>query len=104
MDVQSALTAKVSGLTPTQLEIMRGVYGFEFSGPEGASLTLAINEKGVEVRPGPHPDAAVTISMPASEFFAILDGRLDPMQAFMAGSLQVQGAIDQAMRLAELFG
>jgi putative sterol carrier protein len=104
MDVKSALTDKVSGLTPTQREMMRGVYGFEFTGPGGASLTLVIDEQGIEVRSGPDDAAAVTISMPAADFLAILDGRLDPMQAFMAGTLRVDGAVDQAMRLQDLFG
>jgi putative sterol carrier protein len=102
------LESRVGKLHPVQVTAMKGVYQFHLLNREPSSLggrfALVVDETNVSVVDGDDERAAVTISMPESDFVAVMDGKLDPMQAFMKGAIQISGAMDQAMKLAPLFG
>jgi putative sterol carrier protein len=59
--------------------------------------SLMVDESGV--RAGDE-EADVTLSADAETFEAILDGALNPTNAFMSGKLRVDGDMSVAMRLA----
>ena len=46
--------------------------------------------------------ADATISMSWADFQALIEGRLDPMMAFMQGKMKIQGDMMLAQRLAPL--
>ena len=48
--------------------------------------------------------ADTTIAISADDFAELLAGRLNPMAAFGAGRLKVQGDMGPAMKLGALFG
>ncbi|SEN96395.1 SCP-2 sterol transfer family protein [Palleronia salina] len=47
-------------------------------------------------------DAEVTMTADADTFKEIMDGELDPTQAFMTGRLTIDGDMGQAMKLAQV--
>lgn len=48
-------------------------------------------------------DADCTIKMSLENYFKMLDGKLNPMMAFMAGKMKIDGDKGVAMKLASLF-
>ncbi len=48
-------------------------------------------------------DAAATLILSGTDLDDLLDGRLSPLTAFMAGRVQVEGDLGKAMQLSRLF-
>ena len=55
------------------------------------------------VRAGDDP-TEVTLTASVDTFRGILEGRVNPMQAYMAGTLQVDGSLGAAMKLGSALG
>jgi putative sterol carrier protein len=49
-------------------------------------------------------EAACTIGVSGEDFAAVLDGRLNAMNAFMSGKFQVSGDLSAAMKLGKVLG
>jgi putative sterol carrier protein len=49
-------------------------------------------------------DADCTISITPDDFMALLEGQLNPMNAFMAGKVKIKGDMGVAMKLQSLLG
>lgn len=104
VDVQGLLEEKLKALSKGQLAAMQGTYQFELDGSEWGTYVLIVDGAGAHLERGPSPEASVTISMTADDFYGMLSGSVDPMQSFMAGNLRLTGAMDQAMKLSSLMG
>ena len=76
-----------------------GVFKFVLTGD--VSETWIVDCKDVGVRQS-DDDAECTITMADEDFFAIKDGSLDGMQAFMMGKVQIEGDMGLAMKLQEV--
>ena len=48
--------------------------------------------------------ADCTVKVTMADFQALVNGRLNPMTAFMSGKIQVDGDMGVAMKLQSLFG
>mmetsp|Transcript_453 Transcript_453/g.338 ORF Transcript_453/g.338 Transcript_453/m.338 type:complete len:112 (+) Transcript_453:96-431(+) len=70
-------------------------------GPEGKLCIDLKNGDGATLRgDGDKPD--VTITMADADFVAMSEGKLDGMQAFMAGKLKIAGNMMLAQKLGEI--
>lgn len=82
---------------------LRACYLFRLSGAEGGNWTLTIADQQCSVAPGLAEKPDVTISMDVADFLKMVHGELQPVVAFMQGKLKLQGDMNKAMKLQELF-
>ena len=78
------------------------VFAFDIAG--AGAWTVRLHGGTAAVEDGIAADARCTIKAKAAHFEEILDGRRNPMTAFMTGKLKVDGDMAAAMQLKELFG
>ncbi len=98
MNLEEA-TQKVSKMAENNAGKVNAVINFKFD--EGlihlddtVTPTLVSNEE---------KNAACTIKMSLSNFEKLMTGNLNPMMAFMAGKMKIDGDKGVAMKLASLF-
>ena len=86
------------GIPPTaltQLQALRGVIKMVVTGDQGGDWAVAF-----KLGPGPVPaQPTTTVSVSADDAAALERGELDPMQAFMAGRIQVAGDMTLLMQM-----
>lgn len=82
---------------------LRARFLFRLSGEEGGEWTVTIADQKCSVTPGPAEKPDVTFSMDAADFIKMVRGELQPVVAFMQGKLRLQGDMNKAMKLQELF-
>jgi tetratricopeptide (TPR) repeat protein len=66
--------------------------------------TLEVGPRRARARRGPATPAATTVQLTVADFVRLVAGSLDPIQAFKAGRLTVDGDVLLAARMDELFG
>ncbi|MCC5888423.1 MAG: SCP2 sterol-binding domain-containing protein [Gammaproteobacteria bacterium] len=77
-------------------------YQFRIDGED--QLHLRIVEGTLSVHPGSHPAPCVTLLFPDLDIaLGILEGRVDPMQAFLDGHIRSDGNLILALQLGGLF-
>lgn len=76
---------------------------FRLSGDQGGEWTVTIADQTCDVTPGSVGQPDVTLSMDAADFLKMVRGELQPVVAFMQGKLRLQGDMNKAMKLQELF-
>ena len=90
--MSSVIKAAVAALQEKVPDGFDGVVKFVLAG-EGA---IMIDRTGVRAA---DEEAGVTLTADAAVFKAILDGKMNPMAAFMSGKLAVDGSMALAMKL-----
>jgi alkanesulfonate monooxygenase SsuD/methylene tetrahydromethanopterin reductase-like flavin-dependent oxidoreductase (luciferase family)/putative sterol carrier protein len=66
--------------------------------------TVTVGPQRAEVRPGPAPSPALTLSMRLADFLRMAAGDLDAGRALLTGRLDLAGDFSLAQRLGEMFG
>jgi hypothetical protein len=78
-----------------QLQMLRGVIKMVVTGDSAGDWAVAF-----KLGPGPVPEQpTTTVSVSAADAAALERGELDPMQAFMAGRIQVAGDMTLLMQM-----
>ena len=80
---------------------MNASYVFEIDG--AGTWTVKVADGKVAVTEGDH-GGDCTISTSAEVFRKIVDGRQNPLTAYMTGKLKVKGDMGAAMKLKEVLG
>jgi len=95
------LKAKIAA-NPAKIANLKASYQFELTGEGGGTYHATFDNGSYEIGEGPLPNAGCTITISVSDFFALLERRLNPMAAFMSGKLKVRGDMGMAMKLQQL--
>lgn len=82
--------------------LLQRTYQFRIDGED--HFHLRIVEGSLTVCPGAHPAPCVTLLFPdLSTALGILEGDIDPMQAFLDGGIRSDGNLILALQLGGLF-
>ncbi len=78
------------------------VYQFQIGGE--TRFHIEVRNGVLEVIPGAHSEPSVTLLFPdVDTALALIEGRLDPMQAFLEGGIRSDGNLILALQLGALF-
>lgn len=85
------------------VEMINASYKFQITGEEGGTWVVDLTQPGGVVSSG-DGEASCTITMTASDFVDMMNGKLNGQMAFMTGKLKVAGDMGLAMKLQTLLG
>jgi putative sterol carrier protein len=77
---------------------------FDFTGDDGGKYYVHIHDGACDVREGEVAGARTTVMATASDYFEIVEGRMDAMKAFMTGKVKVKGDALFLMKFQQMFG
>jgi putative sterol carrier protein len=100
---QEIFDAMPSRFLPEQAGDMRATIQFDLSGEGGGQWHAVIADRKLTVNPGVAPSPSLTFSSSASDYVSMINGELNPMQAFMQGKVRVRGDMPLVMKLQSLF-
>lgn len=80
------------------------IYEFNITGDGGGVWSIDLTEGKKEVKAGSTGQAKCTVTVSASDFSDIIDGKLNPQMAFMTGKLKVAGDMGMALKLGTILG
>ncbi|GAB4529945.1 MAG: hypothetical protein Kow0063_07460 [Anaerolineae bacterium] len=82
---------------------LRATFQFNLSGDEGGDWAVTVADGVCTVAEGQAEKPDVTVGMDAGDFVKMISGELQPVVAFMQGKIKLQGNMNMAMKLQELF-
>ena len=82
---------------------LRATFQFNLSGEGGGDWAVAVAGGTCTVTEGKADKPDVTISMAADDFVKMTSGELQPIVAFMQGKIKLQGDMNLAIKVQELF-
>jgi len=88
---------------PEKAGDLQAVFQFNLSGEEGGDWAVTVANRTCTVTEGQAEKPDVTIGMNATDFVKMVNGKLQPVVAFMQGRIKLQGDMDLAMKVQELF-
>ncbi|MEM7435466.1 MAG: SCP2 sterol-binding domain-containing protein [Myxococcota bacterium] len=80
------------------------IYQFNITGDGGGEWALDLTKGKTEgfVVEGKHDNPGATISISSEDWLGMLDGSVNPMQAFMSGKIKIDGDMTLAMSLQQV--
>lgn len=87
---------------PKGIEGISTIYQFNLSGDEGGTYQIKINNSQVKVVEDRSLEPKCTFQLSDQNFLNLVDGKINPMMAFMSGQVKVKGDISQAMKLQDI--
>ena len=103
MTVAETMQMMPNIFVPEKADGVNAKVQFDFTGDGGGQYVLHIHDNQCEVNPGTVTDARTTVTVAASDYVDMLEGRLDTMKAFMVGKLMVKGDIAFMMKFQQMF-
>jgi putative sterol carrier protein len=103
LTVADLMSKMPSAFVPEKAQGLDTVLQFKFSGNEPGDWYAVIKDGKVDVQQGAHPAPKMTLSADSDDYIKLFTGQLDPMQAFMAGKLKLQGDLNMAMKMTQFF-
>jgi putative sterol carrier protein len=82
---------------------LRATFQFDLSGDEGGLWAVTVADGACTVVEGQAEKPDVTVAMAADDFVKMISGELQPIVAFMQGKVKLQGDMNMALRLQDLF-
>ncbi len=91
-------------IIPEKAAGVNSVIHFKFTGEEPGEWNAVIKDGKAEVARGiPHFKPNMTLSADSSDFVKIFTGEMVGMQAFMQGKIKLQGDLNLAMKMMQMF-
>ena len=88
---------------PEQAGNMNAVLQFDLSGDGGGQWVAKIADGKLTVDKGTTPSPNLTLTMSATDYVAMINGKLNPMTAFMQGKVKVKGETPLLMKMQKMF-
>ncbi|MFZ7125156.1 MAG: SDR family NAD(P)-dependent oxidoreductase [Desulfobacterales bacterium] len=82
---------------------VEAIFQFRISGADGGDWHCIIQDDICRVHRGVHDGPTSTLLMRDDDFLALVDGRLDPIDAFTSGKLIVSGDLAKSQLIGSLF-
>ncbi len=76
---------------------------WNITGEQAGTWAIKIANQTCELIPGGVEKADLTMSLKDTDWLAVAEGKLDPMQAFLRGKVKASGDVMFAMRVSALF-
>jgi putative sterol carrier protein len=102
-NIQAIMDYFVKSFQPEKAEGLDAVIQFNISGDQGGDYVATIRDKQLSVAPGVTTSPRLTLGANSQDILNMFNGRMNPMQAYMQGKVQVRGDMGLAMRLADVF-
>ncbi|GAC1576082.1 MAG: hypothetical protein NVS3B24_05450 [Candidatus Dormibacteria bacterium] len=87
---------------PDKVKGMDATYQFDLTGDGGGERWVKLANGTGEMGQGQAETPNITITMAATDFLELVDGKLDGTMAYMSNKLKVKGDIALAMKLQQL--
>ncbi len=78
-------------------------FQFRITGPEEGQWYVTIKEGRCTVEQGSHPAPTTTIKMGSEDFLHMIQGKLNALQAYTTGKLNIEGDLLKAQLIEKLF-
>ena len=82
---------------------MNSVIQFNLTGDGGGNYYVEIKEGTANVQEGSHASPNMTMTLAASDYVDLINGKLNGQMAFMSGKLKIAGDMGLAMKMQTLF-
>lgn len=89
---------------PDVVTSINNSYQFDLSGDGGGKWVVDLTQEGGKVFEGEKEDAGVVVSMTASDFVDLVNGKLNGQMAFLQGKLKIKGDMSLALKLQQVLG
>ncbi|MBW2298529.1 MAG: SCP2 sterol-binding domain-containing protein, partial [Deltaproteobacteria bacterium] len=76
---------------------------FNISGSGGGDWYCVVKDKTCTIAAGTHDAPKCTLKMGATDFLSMMTGKLQAMQAYTSGKLQIEGDILKSQLIEQLF-
>jgi putative sterol carrier protein len=93
----------INNFQPEKANGVNAKIQFHISGNLGSDWVATIQNQKLNVEKGTISNPNLTLSAEIQDLLKLAQGKLNPMQAFMQGKVQIKGDIALAMRLVDLF-
>jgi putative sterol carrier protein len=104
-----ATIGDVFGMMKTRLEAnpakvanLKAKYQFELSGEGGGTFHANFDNGSFDIGEGATEAPGCTVTIPATDFMSMVEGKLNPTAAFMSGKLKIRGDMGLAMKLQSI--
>ncbi len=102
-NLEALMQQAVSAFQPEKAAGVNAKVQFNITGNQGGNWVATIQNQKLSVEQGTTPNPNLAISADTADIFNVVNGKLNPMQAFMQGKVQIKGDMGLAMRLVDLF-
>lgn len=102
-NLQALMQQAVDAFQPENAAGIDARIQFHITGDQGGDWVANIQNQKLVVEPGVTPNPNLSLSADTQDIFNLVGGRMNPMQAFMQGKVQVKGDMSLAMRLMSCF-
>jgi putative sterol carrier protein len=102
-DVKAIFGAMPQNFNADAAKGMNSVIQFNLSGDGGGTWHVAIKDGACSVTEGAHASPNMTMTMAASDYVDMINGKLNGQMAFMSGKLKIAGDMGLAMKMQSLF-
>ncbi|MDE6600040.1 MAG: SCP2 sterol-binding domain-containing protein [Oscillospiraceae bacterium] len=75
----------------------------DITGEGAGAFYIELNDGKIVVEPYEYYDRDCKLIISGENFISICDGSLDAVKAFTNGSLKIEGDIDKALKMSEIF-
>src|SRR5581483_1772728 len=103
MTINEAFEMMPSVFNKTAAAGMTKTFQWNISGEQASVWAFKIVNGDGELIPGGVEKPDITINVSDQNWLAIIEGKLDPMNAFMTGKVKISGDMMLAMKLQQLF-
>ncbi len=102
-NLQALMQQAINAFQPEKAAGVNAKIQFHITGSQGGDWVATIQNQKLTVEPGTVENPNLTLGADTADIFNLVNGKLNPMQAYMQGKVQVKGDMGLAMRLAGLF-